>query len=460
MMVSFHGRLWCSCTMLLAAACGFAEMARAAAYPQSNYITGVWFNDSSIRTEAPGSDNWPITWAANDKLYTTWGDGGGFGGTNDFGRVSLGVGRVEGNKNNYYGVNIAGGANNSNPAPFEGKSEGILALDNRLYMWRAGWASDDSAFDFSQLWRSDNLGASWNFTGVEFTRLGNSPDFSYPDNGFFSPAFAQYGRGYADARDNYVYMYAPEVIDVGHWNVQKPGRISLTRVHRNNIENKWAYEFFAGLNAQDEPMWTNNISYREPVWEDTIGGAHRNAVSYNAPLNRYFLTTMNEDRDGRIGIYEAPNPWGPWSTVLVEENSWRWGSKVVVFTFVNKWLSGDGRDFVIAYTRNDSWATIEGHFSVNPTVLLTGDANNDIRVTGQDLIVAQERFGSVEAGEPTGLMLGDANDDGVVTGLDLVTVQRNFGSSLAPGEATVPEPSTMAVAGLGMALRSRRVRPR
>ena len=32
--------------------------------------------------------------------------------------------------------------------------------------------------------------------------------------------------------------------------------------------------------------------------------------------------------------------------------------------FVNKWLSADGRDFVIVHTRNDRWATIEGRFQL------------------------------------------------------------------------------------------------
>jgi len=45
---------------------------------------------------AEGSDMWPITWAADGNLYTCYGDGGGFGGTDTLGRVSFGVARVEG----------------------------------------------------------------------------------------------------------------------------------------------------------------------------------------------------------------------------------------------------------------------------------------------------------------------------------------------------------------------------
>jgi hypothetical protein len=65
-----------------------------------------------------------------------------------------------------------------------------------------------------------------------------------------------------------------------------------------------------------------------------------------------------------MSIYEAPEPWGPWSLVHAERNRDRWGGLVILFTFVNKWLSADGRDFVIVHTKNDSWASIEGRFKL------------------------------------------------------------------------------------------------
>ena len=88
--------------------------------------------------------------------------------------------------------------------------------------------------------------------------------------------------------------------------------------------------------------------------------------------------------------------------------------------------------------------------------LLLGDANNDLQVTGADLITAQQNFGGT--GPADGLLLGDANDDGLVTGQDLIAVQQNFGATLtAPGAALVPEPVVGWLLGLGcVALRRRR----
>ncbi len=210
------------------------------AYSASPVIAGLTFDDPQARIEAPGSDSWPITWAADDQLYTAWGDGGGFGGNNVAGRVSLGVATIRGNRDDYRGFTLAGGIDASHPAPFEGKSEGILALGDTLYLWRDGDGSSSGYFKFAELWRSDDRGATWRSTGVRFSRPGS--DFPPGDEGFFAPAFCQFGRGYAGARDKYIYVYAPDSIDPSHWRVRVPGRINLLRVPRNQIEHRVAYE--------------------------------------------------------------------------------------------------------------------------------------------------------------------------------------------------------------------------
>jgi hypothetical protein len=320
----------------------------------------VTFDDDSARTEAPGSDIWPITWTADDELYTAWGDGGGFGGTNDDSRVSLGVARIEGGPTDYRGVNIAGGKLAPNPAPFTGKSEGILALGNTLYLWRDGDASSPGYFKFFELWRSDDRGATWRETGVRFSKAGG--DFADADAGLFAPAFCQFGAGGSAARDEFVYIYAPDTIDPSHWRVRVPGRIHLLRVPRTQIEEKKAYEFFAGTNADGSIRWSPSAAQRKPVWEDAINGTHRIAVSYNPGLRRYLLTTITRNREGWMSIYDAPEPWGPWTHVHTEHNPARWGKLTIIFTFVNKWLSADGRDFVIVHTKDDHWATLAGHF--------------------------------------------------------------------------------------------------
>src|SRR4051812_8534562 len=48
-------------------------------YPKSTATTSFNLDWNSLRRLAPGSDNWAATWASDGLIYTTWGDGGGFG---------------------------------------------------------------------------------------------------------------------------------------------------------------------------------------------------------------------------------------------------------------------------------------------------------------------------------------------------------------------------------------------
>ena len=83
-----------------------------------------------------------------------------------------------------------------------------------------------------------------------------------------------------------------------------------------------------------------------------------------------------------------------------------------------------------------------------------GDANNDNRVTGADLLAVQANFG--QSGVADGSLLGDANDDGQVTGSDLIAVQQHFGDARAPESSSVPEPKTLMLLAGCLGLRRAR----
>lgn len=332
-------------------------------YPKSEKIKGIEWDFSSKRTLAPGSDNWAITWSNDDHQYTTWGDGGGFGGDNQDGRVSLGFARIEGDDDSYAGKNVWGGKDPENNSQFGGKSYGIISIDGTLYMWRAHQDSTGgpSAYGTASVYRSSNHAASWTQTSAVF------------NVGFFCPTFLQFGKDYSGARDEYVYSYAPEQKRTDDWDVNTPGEIILARVPKSQVGDIGAYEFFAGMDGGN-PQWLKDVNGRKPVFEDPENGVMRTSVLYNAPLQRYFLITQQvsryRDEDFHIGIYDAPEPWGPWTTVLFENaeqsgliSSGYW--KTVFFNFSNKWTSADGLSFVLVYTDKDDWATIKGRFIVN-----------------------------------------------------------------------------------------------
>jgi hypothetical protein len=195
-----------------------------APYPASEVIQSVSFDRSSHRRLAPGSDNWPITSTDDAHQYTSWGDGGGFGGTNSDGRDSLGVARIEGNWNNYRGFNVWGGKNSENRANFDGKSYGIISIDDVLYMWVSP-GSGPTNFNEARLYRSTNHGDSWTRANWRFTK----------SEGLIVPTMLQFGRDYAGARDNFVYHYFIEVQNDNGLVIQKPGRIYLLRAQERHF---------------------------------------------------------------------------------------------------------------------------------------------------------------------------------------------------------------------------------
>lgn len=353
-------------------------------YPQSDYIVSVQFDWPTLRLEAPGSDIFPVTWSDDGNMYAVWGDGGGFGGTNSLGRVPLGVARVSGNWDNYECRNIWGGHDPVKPSDFGGKSWGLISVDGVLYMW---WAGDDS--DMSLTKWGDN-------TALNECRIAVSSDYGeswtlgekmFEKKDLLScPTFLNFGKDNDDgARDGYVYSYFPRLNSTDDmWydslknsQMRKPGKVDLARVPAGKIEDKDAYEFFAGFDPEGNPLWTRDISpaARKPVFTDSIGGVRTVSCTYDPGLRRYLFTTEHtrsgKKNLGTLGIFEAEEPWGPWKTVLYTV---RFGMEPggpgrlignLNFTFAPKWFSEDGTEFTMITTADgDNWGTVRGRFTV------------------------------------------------------------------------------------------------
>jgi hypothetical protein len=336
-------------------------------YPDSDIITGIQLDWSTHSRFASGSDNWPVTWADDDAQYVVWGDGGGFGGTNERGRSSIGVARIEGNWDQFSATNIWGGYQAAHSNEMTGKSYGIVSVEGALYMWVGMFRTDEDQFNETRIAVSDDHGATWTLADWSFHRT----------DGVMMPTVCNFGRDYAGARDEYVYVYLirfqdysgpddyPDKVD---WlNVQKPGMIDLARVPSEKILDRNAYEFYAGENG-NVPVWSGDIQQRVPVFENGAGVGWCINVSYNAGLGRYLLTTEHtETHRGNLGIFDAPEPWGPWTTVCYQEN---WGKghipvNTFFWNFSNKWNSPDGSSFSLIFSgrkENDSFNHIRGTF--------------------------------------------------------------------------------------------------
>jgi hypothetical protein len=308
-----------------------------APYPPSPVIESAAWDFANLVRLAPGSDLWPMTWAADGNLYAAWGDGGGFGGTNDDGRVSLGFARLSGPPTHFKAANVWGGKNREHPAAFGGKVGALLAVDGVLYAAGGVWPGDaglktwGSPREVRLLWSAD-LGKTWRYAGWAYADAR--------DPGFGVLSFLNFGKDYAGARDGYVYLYFTSAW-WGWAPKQPPPKDSyLARVPKDRLRDRTAYEFFRGLDA-GRPAWTPAFGQRRPVFTDP-NGRRIGKVVYNPGLRRYIATAAGA-RVGRLAVFDAPEPWGPWTTVAYHDN---WdgfgGTEALEYDLPTKWISADG----------------------------------------------------------------------------------------------------------------------
>ena len=192
------------------------------------------------------------------------------------------------------------------------------------------------------MWSTDH-GVTWTWCDWRFT------------TSFGCPTFLNYGRDYAEARDEYVYVYSHDSDSA----YEAADQMVLARVLKDRVIERSAYEFYAGLDPVGDPVWTADIDRRRAVFTHP-GYCRRSGISYDAALARYLRWQQwaQEDVDtrfsGGFGVYDAPEPWGPWTTVYFT-SEWDTGPGETG-SFPTKWMSGDGRTCYLVFSGNDCFS--------------------------------------------------------------------------------------------------------
>lgn len=322
-----------------------APAASASPYPPSPVITGIeWAPRETIVRKAPGGDNWPLTWADDGHLYTAYGDGWGFEPLVSE-KLGMGFARVEGGPTDFRGFNIRTDTlENRGQGAAGKKASGLLMVDGVLYLFARNAGN-------SQLAWSGDYGKSWTWSDWKFT------------TSFGFPTFLNFGKDYAGARDEYVYVYSPDHDSA----YERADRMVLARVRKDRIRDRQAYEFFVRLEDDGQPVWTQAIDERDAVF-DYPGECYRIGITYNAGVKRYLWCQIDPDTthpqgmrfEGGFRIYDAPEPWGPWTTVFTVEH-WDVGPGETS-SFPTKWMSDDGKTLYLVFSGDD-------HFSVRQATL-------------------------------------------------------------------------------------------
>jgi CubicO group peptidase (beta-lactamase class C family) len=298
-------------------------LAEVSPYPASSTVREVSFApESEIAITGEDSDNWPTTWADDGEQYTSYGDGYGFMPHTDK-KLSLGFAKLIGDADGFRGINIRSDSGEAIGDGQKGaKSSGLVMIDSVLYMLVR------NVNNSQLLWSEDGAKTwEWGF------RLETS---------FSCPAFVNYGRNYEGAPDEYAYIYSPD----GSSAYESYDHVVLARVRKDRLRDREAYEFFQHRDRSGQAVWTSDIEQRGPVFTYPEHCYRLEAV-YHAATRRYWLV-LAFNHEGGWGIFDAPSPWGPWTTVYFTPY---WGlGRTHAYRIPTKWIKENGEELRVIFS--------------------------------------------------------------------------------------------------------------
>ncbi|MBX3176189.1 MAG: hypothetical protein KF886_02405 [Candidatus Hydrogenedentes bacterium] len=370
-----------------------AFAATACAAPAEEFTpAGVTFHqDTLFRSDGRG-DNWCITWAADGSQITSMCDG-------DWLREGTAY------HNRLY--RLAGGPEDFKRSALAGYPEfvygrwswfgyGIVAADGAIYsaLSKTPLTRWSGPFRGIKLLRSDDSGATWSRVGRDGALRPLAPDdeawnevnademFFFEECGIVReeiPAypfsfidFVQYGQDNRLAKDNYIYIHAPEGA--------RAHQLMLARAPRDRLGERDAWEYFVRRGNGGEVVWSADIAERGPVHEFPETGADGKvfgwyswlpSVLWNEPLGVYLMVNGGtyggrdmtaKDKDyydawmhtetGSLGFWYAEDVTGPWRQFYYTD---RWivdspDNRTYQPKLSPKWISEDGRDMVLIWS--------------------------------------------------------------------------------------------------------------
>ncbi|MHC4556929.1 MAG: DUF7402 domain-containing protein [Planctomycetota bacterium] len=144
-------------------------------------------------------------------------------------------------------------------------------------------------------------------------------------------------------------------------------QIYLTRVVPSieNINDESKYEYFAGYDKNDEPIWSYDFEDIRPLleWNNNMGCV---TITYNAPLKKYLMcVTDGWPTVAKMNSYilESDKITGPWKLVTYMKE---FGEQGYFLNFPSKFISEDGHTLWLCYSGNFSQGWNNIRFKAKP----------------------------------------------------------------------------------------------
>jgi hypothetical protein len=353
-------------------------------FPQSADITAVGFTGRHIRYA--DADTWYPSWAEDGNLYSPWTDGivNGVESNSAGSKATTGFATILGNDPLKLQI-VNAGVFPGNPAPYGGRYPcGSLAYNGVWYYGTYCLLDSDGDPSKGLNWDilgpfvgfrySTDRGKTWHETPhTPFHPLFDEPQKPGGKVKMGAPHFVDFGRNLQYSPDGKAYL-------VGHGAAApdpKPrdanlswitgDQIYLARVTPSleKINDRSAYEFFAGFDASGNPTWSNDFLRIKPLvdWNNNCGCV---TMTYNRPLNRYLLIiTDGGNTISRFSTYilESESITGPFKLVVYMRN---FGEQGYFVNIPSKFISSDGRTAWLCYAANFTNGYLHTNYRDNP----------------------------------------------------------------------------------------------
>ena len=266
----------------------------------SPVIKGISLATDPLMPFASSGDLWFTTWADDDNLYGTWGDGMGPTEGSSWSLVTdCGAVKYTGEPPNLTPTVLLRDAPTQLEPRVDDKPSSVLFLDGRLF---GQFHSPLGDARIGYLAYSDDYGKNWTRVGFYQPGAEKPPNASPWTKDANSPFrclfFINMGRNYELNTDGFVYG-----LGIGkEWNWS--GEVYIARVDQKRILRYDAWEYWTGLDADGKPLWSKSQSDAKRL--PGVYMTDQSSAIYHPGIKRYLF--LNYKR-----LFDAPEPWGPWT---------------------------------------------------------------------------------------------------------------------------------------------------
>ena len=301
-------------------------------------------------------DTFPMTWGPDGEIYTSSGDP-------NFGESPWGldVEKFVGLPPDYRIEQINPMVHFTGWGGWGPKPTGMICVKGVLYLavQNCGGKKPPVCGTKSQngtdahIFASRDLGKTWDPPAWK-TQMSQM----FPGHRFGGPAFLNFGKDNAGARDEYVYAISADQWDNG-------SQLVLGRVHQDKIQDKAAWQWVEEVDDAAGPTWTSDLDRAHAVLSDDRWISTPEMV-YLKAIDRYLLLTwrLNEDftcnAGSRLIIYDAPQPWGPFTLAHYEPQWQTQDMNPYCPRLPLKWMEPDGLTGWLQFSGN--WGSQDAHY--------------------------------------------------------------------------------------------------